>query len=191
MADAIELPDRSPEELIASPGELGPLMQQMHGLVEPAAVGWWPPAPGWWIVALLTITAVAILLRWFVKGRRTRPRTDLARAASLNDQASGLLEQHFARWRADGDTQQYLMGANQTLKRLALSLPASRAIASLSGSAWVDCLEQLGGEDIPRPVLLAISEQSYQPHPSVDAEEVHQALRRWIQSSQWQHGSAA
>ena len=35
----------------------------LHPLREPLPIGWWPPAPGWWLLAGLALAAL-LLLAW-------------------------------------------------------------------------------------------------------------------------------
>jgi len=44
------------------------LIARMRELHLPDPVGWWPPAPGWWVVAVLV--AIALVLGWHVWRRR-------------------------------------------------------------------------------------------------------------------------
>lgn len=36
------------------------------------APSWWPPAPGWWILAVLVLAIVAVLAAWRLRKRRRR-----------------------------------------------------------------------------------------------------------------------
>ncbi|MBS1202779.1 MAG: hypothetical protein H6R22_1288, partial [Chromatiaceae bacterium] len=62
----------------------------------PDPVSWWPPAPGWWLVAGLALAACALTLHWWLRRRRRRHGAP-ARAAL------GELERLGARLVADGD----------------------------------------------------------------------------------------
>ena len=38
----------------------------------PGPIGWWPPAPGWWLVAALVLVAVALYGVHYYRGRHKR-----------------------------------------------------------------------------------------------------------------------
>lgn len=38
------------------------LLQQLRDIQTPDAIGWWPPAPGWWLVTLFCIVALGYTL---------------------------------------------------------------------------------------------------------------------------------
>lgn len=97
----------------------------------PEAVSAWPPAPGWWVVAALLITALGALalLAW----RRHQQRGYL-RDALVQIQALPL---HKSLSPAE-----QLRRANDILKRCAITAYPQCDVAPLSGESWLAFLNQ-------------------------------------------------
>lgn len=118
----------------AAPGQaLDPrqmLLSQLRDVQAPAAVGWWPPAPGWWLLAAVTgaaLAAMALALRRRWRGNRYR-RQALAELGKLKGAtlSTPLMAQNIMR----------------VLKRAFFSAyPSSRRqVAGLYGDAWLELL---------------------------------------------------
>jgi hypothetical protein len=45
-------------------------LAQLKPLIEPAAISWWPPAPGWWVLGALLLLLIVLLV--FYAWRRWR-----------------------------------------------------------------------------------------------------------------------
>ncbi|MCI0653858.1 MAG: DUF4381 domain-containing protein, partial [Methylococcaceae bacterium] len=96
----------------------------------PEAVGWWPPAPGWWVVLFSTIL-LAIAAGWLWR-RLTRPSVKkLARkefkCLKLNPDLS------------DSDRVRQL---SILIRRICLSIYPRSESASLTGRNWLLFLEK-------------------------------------------------
>lgn len=109
-------------------------LQNLHDIVAPAPVGWWPPAPGWYV--LLALLAAGALLLTFSRARRYRRnryrRAALQRLAAIREgQASGQASAELAR----------------LLKQTALAAWPRKQVASLSGQAWADFLASTGASE--------------------------------------------
>lgn len=146
------------------------LLDKMHDIQAPPPVSWWPPAPGWWVLAVLAILALAALV-WWVRHRRARSayrRLALREAAQLRDCAPQLL----------------LPRVNSLLKRIALHAyaPLGGQINGAFGAGWVAWLNAR----CKHPVITgAAAEQlaagGYAPGAAVDRDALLAALNRWIQ----------
>ena len=54
--------------------DIGHLLQQLHDIHPAAEPSWWPPAPGWWLLAALLLALLAYgVHRWRVRQRRLAP----------------------------------------------------------------------------------------------------------------------
>ena len=57
------------------------MLSQLAPLREPPAVGWWPMAPGWWLLITLIVVALTALVLWLRQRHRQRRYRQLALAA--------------------------------------------------------------------------------------------------------------
>jgi Domain of unknown function (DUF4381) len=95
----------------------------------PGAVAWWPPAPGWWLVAAL----LAALAVWGVL-RLHRQRSKRAALKALVAAAKAL---------AQGESPaRCAQQISATLRRYAITAQRDRnAVAGLAGERWLEYLD--------------------------------------------------
>ena len=129
----------------------------------PASTGWWPPAPGWWILSgvVLLIAAVA----WYLYRRHKR------RMYSAVNLARQELVGIRSRYAADRDARHCVRAVSGLLRRLCISVFPRTETAGLTGAEWLAFLDRAapgkGFTDNAGRVLL---EAPYRKH--VEAEEV-------------------
>lgn len=115
-------------------------LAELRGYHPPEPVSWWPPAPGWWLLALLIAGLLALLLVWALRAWRRRRRLRAAPQAALEELAA--LRAAHARY---GDAIAFARGLSRLLRRYALTRYPRRAVAGLSGEAWLAFLDAHGG----------------------------------------------
>ena len=114
------------------PEEFGnPWMSKLVELEPPSPVPWWPPAPGWYVVAVLLALAVLWLVwrgvrMWLSNGYR-REAARVVRATQSMTPGAGL--ERIA----------------VVLKRVAITTFGRATVAPLSGPDWVAFLDRTGG----------------------------------------------
>jgi len=108
-------------------------LQNLHDIIVPPAVQWWPPAPGWFVV-MAAVMVVGLLLghrgwKWW---RRNRYRGQALRElAQIRQSNSG----------AD------LRRLPVLLKRAALSAWRRETVAGMVGPDWYRFLDETGQTD--------------------------------------------
>ena len=108
-------------------------LQNLNDIVVPGPVGWWPPAPGWYVVGgIALITLLVLSLRWWRRWQGNRYRRQaLAELALIRGQASG----------------DSLRQLPDLLKRAALSAWPREEVAALTGLAWHRFLDESADMD--------------------------------------------
>ncbi len=110
-------------------------LQQLRDVHMPMEPSWFPPAPGWWLLAILILLAVAWgalhLLRWWQRRRPVRQARAL-HAELCEALNSGRI-----------DPQTYLHQCNALLKRLLVVALGHQEYARQAGDDWLLSLDVL------------------------------------------------
>ncbi|MBL4775481.1 MAG: DUF4381 domain-containing protein [Mariprofundus sp.] len=105
----------------------------------PEAIGWWPPALGWWLL-LASVMMVMIALLYFLRWRKTQSKPSIVFSRQDMVQAA-LLELTVIEQRHAEDDRQAIADISQLLRRCALQLTNSSAVAGLTGEHWLNWLD--------------------------------------------------
>ena len=142
-------------------------LSNLHDIVLPAPVSFWPPAPGWWILAGAILAALVLLL---VK-LALRYRANAYRREALRE---------LAQIGAPLDAEK-AQALSAILKRAALVAFPRADVASLTGAAWSRFLDKTGrmnafekGAAAPLPAIALGSA------PSANDAAIRDAARDWI-----------
>lgn len=149
-----------------APASNGPLLRDIH-LPQ---VSWWPPAPGWWLLATLILFAIIAIVLIAVRYRqRRRPRLAARRELDL------LAARHLR----DRDDAALAAGLSRLLRRAALTIDP--AAATRDGAAWrafLDCCAPGMFTDAQLDLLI---DAPYRERVSFDAPALLDAARKWCE----------
>ena len=139
----------------------------------PEASLWWPPAPGWWILALSIPIVVFLLLRLF-RWIRHKP----LRRVSLQE-----LER-IRRSRSRGqDDKAVLNEVALLLRRTLISYRGRASFAASTGDNWIVQLQQVTADSgFTAEQLKLLSHDRYKPDFSCDIEGLLQASEQWLRA---------
>ena len=145
-------------------------LADLHPLRQPDLIGWWPLAPGWWLLLLAAILCLASLI--FVLLRRYR-RNAYRRRALIQ------LQRLHTDYAARREYSQYLSELNTLLKSVALVASPRADIAASHGEAWRAFLNT----SLPREEHFesAFNDAVYQKTcPELDVQQLHRSAQHWI-----------
>ena len=119
---------------------MDPTELPIRDLHLPDAVGWWPLAPGWWIVLALLAFALLIALRraWIAHRRSSARRYALKQLHSSTDA-----------YTKHGDAVLLGIQLSELVRRTMLAYAPRKEVAGLTGKAWLDWLDA----DLDRPLF--------------------------------------
>ncbi|MEX6502528.1 DUF4381 domain-containing protein [Pseudomonas zhanjiangensis] len=157
-------------------------LDRLEPLIAPAPIGWWPPAPGWWLLTLLLPLLLWALVRLGkrlpIRRRRgsADPALDPLRQAALAE-----LEQ-LAKPYYGAPAGPWLQQLNALLKRLCVQRYPQSQSHTLSSRAWLAFLDnRCPAAGLTRWMVLV--EGAYRPQCSLDdkaIEGLNQAVSIWI-----------
>ncbi|TCK17890.1 uncharacterized protein DUF4381 [Thiogranum longum] len=143
-------------------------LRDIHAAPAPP---FWPPAPGWWLVAVLILVLVTVVGMWLY--RRYRRHREWQRIEAELDRLAAL---------ANDDPAAFATGLSTLLRRVALQRFDRQRVAPLSGEAWLQFLDETGGEgEFSQGIGQVLADAAYVPEPdAIPAEPLLVLARHWI-----------
>ena len=138
------------------------MLAQLAPLRAPESIGWWPLAPGWWIVLALTIIGSLLFGRWI---RRRYRRAHYRRAA-------------LSQLRLLTASEATTTDINQLLKAAALRGFPAEQVAALYGQLWQDFLRNTC-ENLPTEGLAEL-DSLYAAQPPAATEALLLMTEYWV-----------
>jgi hypothetical protein len=149
----------------------------------PESVSWWPLAPGWWItLGLLVLAAAVVYILKVVKERRQLAKQSMEEFSLL-----------VSRYQQDRDARNLLSNISQLLRRISITQYEERDVAGLTGTAWLQFLDEtMEGKKSGRATSFNselggyLIAAQYQKASAVDEKKLDQLLvlsKAWLQSA--------
>ncbi|WP_226661970.1 DUF4381 domain-containing protein [Microbulbifer aggregans] len=160
--------------------EMQALLGQLKDIHEPSAIGWWPPAPGWWLLGALILLAIAgaAFLYSHMRQKRLKNRYRIEGIRLLDN--------------IDPSSPQAVEAINIVLKRVAVAAYGRDPCAPLTGQRWIKFLEDTAQLEMDAPARRALLESLYQ-HKDADSQDFA-ALRdfavNWVREHEIQDTAA-
>jgi hypothetical protein len=151
-----------------------PPVLDLRDVHAPPFPDYWPPAPGWWVVAallagLLVVVSITLYRRYHLHRQR---RQVLATLETL---------------RADYSTEAavgFVTGVSMLLRRVALRRFPRRRVAALFGADWCRFLDETGGDGgFSRGAGQVLASGPYAARVEVDPEGLTVLARVWIRKN--------
>ncbi len=142
------------------------LLQQLRDIHLPAEPTWWPPAPGWWLLALASLGLLLWVIRLLRRAWQRRRPIKLAR-----HYYDGV---YTAYQRGEIDAPTYLHETNELLKRLYIHGLHDDEARRLNDDGWLAYLDtRSGGNAFTQGPGRQLSNQRFSPKPGADPELLH------------------
>ena len=112
---------------------MDPQALPLRGLHLPEPVGWWPLAPGWWVLIAILVVVSGVLVRAWLR-RRAR---SAARRKALRQ-----LEESRSAYAYHGNPVVLGTEVSELLRRTMLAYAPRSEVAGLTGDAWLAWLDR-------------------------------------------------
>lgn len=132
----------------------------------PAAIGWWPLAPGWWASMGLAVLLSAALILWLRNPKRLLQRSALRQLRKIRA--------------SDADGTVVARAVQNLLRRYALHLFGYEAVASLTGEVWLEFIISHGGTALAGGPGKTLLQAAYGHHEQDDRKQWLEAAERFI-----------
>lgn len=149
------------------------LLQQLRDIHLPAEPVWWPPAPGWWLIAVLLMVGLYYAVRLLRQAiERRRP---IRRARALYQELHASYQQGLI------DAPTYLHEANELLKRLVIHGLHDDRARRANDAAWLALLDERSrSASFTEGPGRYLGNQRFSKTPIADPELLHPLLTRFL-----------
>ena len=125
----------------------------------PETIGWWPPAPGWWLLAVIILIACVGLVRLY---KRLTRKTAIKSAKKLLQE----IKQD-----TTADNAKKIAELSKLMRRVVISNTPEKKAASLTGRHWLAFLDNsLEGVPFSEGVGRYLADAPYQQSPPDELE---------------------
>jgi len=147
------------------------LLSQLRDIHAASQPGVWPPAPGWWVLAVIVLAVLVLALRfaWRKWQAIYRRRRLYAALNEINSEFDPSDKPH-----------EYIAQMNRLFRAVALRAFPDTACVRLQGSEWVGFIKSLLPDKCQTDGLAALASGPYQPHPDFDPASLNKLAKTWV-----------
>ena len=157
--------------------EVNPLAN-LKDIHLPPAISFWPPAPGWWILAVFFVL-LTVFCVWWLRRRYEGSRHKVEVLRILKN----LQLQH----EESPAALTTLRTLSQLLRRTALSFSKQEDVASLQGEDWLKFLDKSGNTTkFTKGVGKIFGENLFQYKPEFEIETLFPLVSKWVKECPYQ-----
>ena len=154
------------------PSEANPALAALRDIHGAPEIPWWPPAPGWWLLAVLLLVALV----W--AGLRL---VRYLRRLALQRRVLRQLDSCGQSFEKNGDLRGLAAALNIILKRVALWRFGRKDVSALHGPAWAAFLAASSSQPGNEAGWRQLAEAPYRSEPSLDPATSLELVRGWVQ----------
>jgi len=141
--------------------ELQEALKDLRDIHEPDPISFWPPAPGWWIVLILTIAAV-FLLRWWLKRDKSPRYKKLA-----NEELKNIITNYEVQrngYKTAGEI-------SELIRKIMVLTDDRSEVAGMIDEEWLSYLDSKSGTDLfTKGAGRVLTTAIYQKESDIDVE---------------------
>ncbi|MDP1931480.1 MAG: DUF4381 domain-containing protein [Gammaproteobacteria bacterium] len=158
-------------------------LSQLADIHLPEPIGFWPPAPGWWVLLILFAILCVVFYRRHIATWKQKRICSFA----LRELDKCVAEFRRASSAADSDMDaaklNFVNEVNAVLRRVALKHYPQDLPASLGGEHWITFLRHHGDASLlDEPLAHTLSQGRFARHWDVDDDALYRMAHQWITS---------
>ncbi len=146
-------------------------LAQLKDIHLPPSVGWWPLAPGWYLLMLLVFVVVIVLsYKIYRKKQHAKPKL----------QALALLKRYQQHYNKENNSQITSAHISELLRRVALVYFPREHVASLHGDSWLNFLNRTGKDVDFLSVRTMLLELPFKAQEPINLDPLFKQAAIWI-----------